>query len=194
MQKLIIAIVTATILCFSAAALRADTTKTTREFRPLEAKKIVIAPSAKATFGDVSEANTGAVLSSAWKHFDLREWDQAIDKFLTVMEQDTENASAAEGLAMSVYRTGDYKAAYRLSVEFASFMPEISEKIAGVVLADVRYMVSQSEREVARELLSHFPKSDLAFTHAHTLVESAETLAQFVDPDDVRPAARLARN
>jgi hypothetical protein len=194
MKKIVIAIVTTAIVCCTASALRAETTKTAREFRPLEAKKIVFTPAAQVTAGAESQGGVEEVLSSARKHFDLREWDQAIDQFLTVMEHDSKNASAAEGLAMSVYRTGDYKAAYRLSAEFASFMPAISEKIAGVVLADARYMISQGEHEVARELLSHFPKSDLAFAHAHTLVEGAEALAQSVDPDDVMPAARLAGN
>jgi len=194
MQKFIFAIVTATIACCSTAALRADGTKTTRDFRPLEAKKIVFTPAALTTTEKASEGSVEALISSAWTHFDLREWDQAIDKFLTVMEQDSKSASAAEGLAMSVYRTSDYKAAYRLSSEFASFMPEISEKIAGVVLADVRFLISRGEHGAALELLSNFPKSDLAYTHAHTLAEGAESLAQSMAPDDVMPVAGLAKN
>lgn len=170
-------------------SLLAETTKKTREFRPLEAKKVVFAPAALATTGDV-----GSTLSAAWAHFDQEDWNLAIDEFLTVMESDATNASAAEGLAMSVYRSGDYKAAYRLCVEFASFMPDISETIAAVVLADVRRMVTEGENKAARKLLGNFPKSDLAFTHAHTLVEGAETLAKNVGPDEEIPTAKLAKN
>lgn len=178
-----------TIAAFTASILHADTTTKTREFRALEAKKVVFAPATQ-----VQVSGVEATLSAAWEHFDQEEWGQAIDKFLTVMEQDVKNPSAAEGLAMSVYRSSDYKAAYRLCVEFAGFMPEISDKIAAVVLTDVRFLIGRDDRKAARKLLGHFPKTDLAFTHAHTLIESADTLAQNVGPDEEVPTARFARN
>ncbi len=188
MHKINLPVVVTITAVLSASTLFAETTKTTREFRPLEATKVAFAPSAQIQAGGVD-----ATLAAAWKHFDEEEWSQAIDNFLTVMERDGKNASAAEGLAMSVYRSKDYKAAYRLCVEFADFMPDISEKIAAVVLFDVRLLIGQEKSEAARKLLDHFPKSDLAFTHAHTLVEGAGALAQYVGPDQELPTARLAK-
>ncbi len=164
-----------TVLTFSAGAvsLKADTQSTTREFRPLMAKKVAVELASRA--GHVAEADS--VQSQAWAHFDARDWDAAIDKFLTVLEKDPASKSAGEGLAMSLYRSGDYKSAYRLGSELSDVMPEIKTVVSETVIADVRYMVSEGEFDTAKEFLSHFPATDSLYKKAHTMLADANRIS-----------------
>ena len=156
-----------------AASLQAETESTTREFRPLMAKKVAVELAARAA----NVADVDLVRSQAWAHFDSREWAEAVDKFLTVLEKDPASKSAAEGLAMSLYRSGDYASAYRLGSELSEVMPEIRDVVSEAVIADVRYMVKEGELETAREFLGNFPASDSFYTKAHGLLSDAHSIS-----------------
>jgi|TARA_B110000305_G_scaffold221527_1_gene264297 hypothetical protein len=156
-----------------AASLQAEPESTTREFRPLMAKKVAVELAARSA----SVADVDLVRSQAWAHFDSREWPAAIDKFLTVLEKDPASKSAAEGLAMSLYRSGDYASAYRLGSELSEVMPEIRDVVSEAVIADVRYMVKEGELDTAREFLGSFPASDNFYTKAHSLLSDAHSIA-----------------
>lgn len=156
-----------------AVSLQAEPQSTTREFRPLMAKKVAVELASRAAH--VADADT--IRSQAWIHFDSREWKAAIDKFLTVLEKDPASKSAAEGLAMSLYRSGDYASAYRLGSELSEVMPEIRTVVSESVIADVRYMVQEGEFETAKEFLAHFPVSDNFYTEAHGLLADANSIS-----------------
>lgn len=168
---------TALIFSFGAASLQAELKATTREFRPLMAKKVAVELAARAAH----VADVDSVRSLAWKHFDSREWEQAIDKFLTVLEKDPASKSAAEGLAMSLYRSGDYASAYRLGSELSEVMPEIREVVSEAVTADVRYMVKEGKFDTAKEFLSHFPSIDNHYTRAYSILSDATLISSNLD-------------
>ncbi len=164
-----------TVLSLSAgaASLQAGPEATTREFRPLMAKKVAVELASRAAH----VADVDMIRSRAWADFDSRDWDAAIDKFLTVLEKDPASKSAAEGLAMSLYRSGDYASAYRLGDELSEVMPEIRTVVSESVMADVRYMVKEGEFDTAKEFLSHFPASDNLYTKAHAMLADANTIS-----------------
>ncbi|MDF1740690.1 MAG: hypothetical protein P1U86_16130 [Verrucomicrobiales bacterium] len=177
-----------TVLSFSAGAvsLKADSQSTTREFRPLMAKKVAVELASRATHA----ADVDSVQSQAWAHFDARDWDAAIDKFLTVLEKDPASKAAGEGLAMSLYRSGDYGSAYRLGSELSEVMPEIRTVVSETVIADVRYMVKEGEFETAKEFLSHFPATDSLYTKAHTMLADANKISVSLGAETgAKPAA-----
>ena len=164
-----------TVLTFSvgAVSLKAESKSTTREFRPLMAKKVAVELASRAN--NVTDVDT--IRSQAWADFDSRDWDAAIDKFLTVLEKEPASKSAAEGLAMALYRSGDYASAYRLGSELSEVMPEIRTVVSETVMADVRYMVKEGEFDTAKEFLSHFPASDNLYTKAHAMLADANTIS-----------------
>ncbi|MEX2580437.1 MAG: hypothetical protein WD342_15370 [Verrucomicrobiales bacterium] len=178
----------------STGLLQADPARTIRDFRSIEALKISLGTASKTSENERDSPSTGTLLSEAWNDFDSHEWKKAINGFLTVLEQDPRNRSAAEGLAMGVYRSGDYYSTYRLDVELSDVMPDISEKIASVVLADVRHCIAMGQNGAARELLAHFPVSDAAYAHAHSLADGAETLAKSIGSDEETLETRFAKN
>lgn len=164
-----------TVLSFFAGSvsLQAAPQSTTREFRPLMAKKVAVELASRA----IPVAEVDLVRSQAWAHFDSGDWSAAIDKFLTVLEKDPASKSAAEGLAMSLYRSGDYASAYRLGSELSEVMPEIRTLVSESVTADVRYMVKEGEFETAKEFLTHFPVSDTLYTKAHAMLADANKIS-----------------
>ena len=171
LKKIILAITLSS--AFGTVSTQAEPQAATREFRPLMAKKVAVELASRAAH--VADVDT--VRSQAWAHFDSREWESAIDKFLTVLEKDPASKSAAEGLAMSLYRSGDYKSAYRLGAELSEVMPEIRMVVSESVTADVRYMVKEGDMMAAKEFLAHFPASDNFYTKAHGLLADANSIS-----------------
>lgn len=162
------------LVSFSSAAVSmAGSTPNVREFRPLMAKSVKIEVAGKAT----NDPKAGAALTSkGWSHFDAKQWDEAIDKFLSALEKDPADHSAAEGLVMTLYRSGDYASAARLGEEISAIMPGVKEILARTVTAEVRYLVNREEREAAGKLLAHFPSSDADYREAHGLLDGADAI------------------
>lgn len=145
-----------------------------RDYRPLMAKAVKIETAGKATPASQTE---GALFTKAgWKHFDAKQWDAAIDKFLSALEKDARDHSAAEGIAMTLYRSEDFASAARLVDELLPIMPGVKEILARTVTAEVRELVAHEEKEAAGKLLAHFPASDAAYREAHELLDASSAI------------------
>jgi len=168
------ALLTALVLFSAAAIAGAAPTPNVREYRPLMAKSVKIEVAGK---GAVTDHKGGAALTNAgWQHFDAKQWDQAIDKFLSALEKNSADHSAAEGLVMTLYRSEDYASAARLGEELVPIMPGVKEILARTVTAEVRYLVNREEKEAAGKLLAHFPAGDAAYREAHGLLDGASAI------------------
>ena len=166
----------------------------TREYRPLMAKGVRIEVASKAS---PSSENAGVLLiREGWAFFDARKWDSAIDKFLSALEVCPRDASAAEGLTMSLYRSGDYTSAVRLGEELVEIMPEIKVMVAKTALADMRFMVNRSEMDAAREFAAYFPSADKAYGELHDVLgnASANEVAPVADGKAAAEAEGLVGN
>ena len=119
-----------------------------------------------------------------------------MDKFLSALEKDPTDHSAAEGLVMTLYRSGDYATASRLGAEIAAIMPGVKEILVRTVTAEVRELVQREDIESAGKLLAHFPADDIAYGEARGLLVGAKTLATALLPgdDNTAGAASLAGN
>jgi len=153
----------------------------TREYRPLMAKKVKVVVAASA---EVKGMNHSVELTrQGWALFDDRNWKAAADKFLSALEVSPKDASAAEGLTMSLYRSGDYASAVSLSARLEPLMPQLKEMVAQTALADVRFMVNKSEMEAAREFMAHFPADDVSYHEAHATLINASAIETALGPD-----------
>ena len=169
---LLVALVSVSVAAVAAVA-EAGPTPNVREYRPLMAKSVKIEVAGKAA----NDPKAGAALTSkGWTHFDAKQWDAAIDKFLSALEKDSADHSAAEGLVMTLYRSGDFASAARLGAEISAIMPGVKEILARTVTAEVRYLVNSEEREAAGKLLAHFPATDADYREAHGLLDGADAI------------------
>ena len=167
------ALLVALVSISGAAVAEAGPTPKVREYRSLMAKSVKIEVAGKV----VTDPKAGAALTSkGWTHFDAKQWDAAIDKFLSALEKDSADHSAAEGLVMTLYRSGDFASAARLGTEISSIMPGVKEILARSVTAEVRYLVNREEREAAGKLLAHFPATDANYREAHGLLSGAAAI------------------
>lgn len=163
-------------LLASVAVASADDRRSLREYRPLEARRIAVSLAGKAEAVPGREKSAAEFRSLAWRHFDKREWGKATDAFLSALERSPRNVEAAEGLAMSVYHSGDYASAFRLGEELARPMPSVRRIVSETVLADVRSLVAKEDFAGAGELLAFFPASDGVYAEARELAVHADTL------------------
>lgn len=167
------ALLVALVSISGAAVAEAGPTPKVREYRSLMAKSLKIEVAGKV----VTDPKAGAALTSkGWTHFDAKQWDAAIDKFLSALEKDSADHSAAEGLVMTLYRSGDFASAARLGAEISAIMPGVKEILARSVTAEVRYLVNREEREAAGKLLAHFPATDANYREAHGLLSGAAAI------------------
>ena len=164
-------------MTISIPVLAESVSQRSREYRPLEAKKISIRTAARVNPDRESAKTFVDFKRIGWSHFDNREWKEATDAFLSALEKDPESVEVAEALAMSLYRSGDYESAYRLGQELHRVMPSVGRIVSQTVQADVRFMVKKGELESAEEFLAHFPAADPAYTPAHELISDATTIA-----------------
>lgn len=176
--------ITSALVIVCAGTSLAGVTETTREFRPLEAKKVVIRPAAQVSNQLHNEVKADRFLSEAWAQFDAKEWKGAMSSFVSALEADPECLEAAEGLAMSIYHTGDYASAYRLGEELKVVMPNVRRILAETALTDVRALVAKGEFAAARSFLAHFPATGPTLAYAHNLVETADNLTTSVGDDE----------
>ena len=174
------------VLLFIVAVIslcKANAGQQVRTFRPLEAKQVAIAPGANAVAVTKRGTEVEGALSEAWKQFDARQWEAAKEGFLTVLGQDPRNRLAAEGLAMSVYRSGDYKGAFDLAKELKPVVPSVQEQVSETVVADVQYMISKGEFAAASEFLGNFPSVDSEYGRAHELLGGAYAISRALKAD-----------
>jgi len=160
-----------------------DSEPRTRSYRPLEAKSVAIRPAGMVRQPAPEADDAESHVRRAWSHFDRREWDRATDHFLTALERDRHHVEAAEGLAMSVYQSGEYDDAHRLGRKMRELAPSVGEIIADAVVADVRYMVEQEAYDSAREFLRYFPASDPKYAEAHRLIGTADAITAALGAD-----------
>ncbi|MDF2375924.1 MAG: hypothetical protein P1U81_06755 [Verrucomicrobiales bacterium] len=172
------------VLISTTAISFAGVSEKTREFRPLEAKKIVIRPGAKAGTAAADPGAAKVFLRDAWSRFDAKNWKGAVDGFVSALEADPECREAAEGLAMSIYHAGDYTSAYRLGEELKVVMPNVRRIVAETALTDVRGLVAKGDFVNARAFLSHFPATGPTLAYAHNLVQTADTLTTAVGKEE----------
>ncbi len=141
-----------------------------REYRPLMAKAVRIEV---ATAVPGQRGKGAAATREGWAHFDKQEWEKAMDRFLAALETDSSDTSAAEGLTMAVYRSGDRRSAAELGEEFSLAMPWIRGMVAETVLADVKGEVERGELLSAQELVETLPHGGGAYDRVRDLVEGA---------------------
>jgi len=145
------------------------------------AKKVKVVVAASAGAGNLNYS--AELTSEGWSLFDARNWQAATDKFLSALEVSPRDQSAAEGLTMSLYRSGKYESAVSFSARFEALMPQLKSMVARTALADVRFMVSKSEMEAAREFLAHFPTDDATYAEAHAVLGDASAIETALGPD-----------
>lgn len=141
-----------------------------RSYQPLMAKAVrietaaIVKPKANAT---------KTAIRDGWKHFDAAEWEKAMDSFLKALESEPSSHEAAEGLTMTVYRSGDKKSAAQLGEEFADTIPSIRKMVAEAMLADAKMDIENGGLEAVREVVKVLPYGDGAYDSVRDLVEIA---------------------
>jgi hypothetical protein len=149
-----------------------------RSYHPLEAKLITIGPVVKAIAPLKQGEKVEGLLSKAWKEFDRRNWAEAKDSFLAALNADPRNQLAGEGLAISVYRSGDYKGAFKVASELKASIPSAQELVSEIVVADVQSMIRAGDFLAASEFLNNFPSLDSGYGRAHELFGGAYGLSK----------------
>lgn len=166
-----LSILSAALLLNLSSALAAGSSEPsgkTREFRPLAAKAVRVIVASKADTGKGAESTR-----QGWAHFDRAEWEAAMDDFLSALEADSSNASAAEGLTIAVYRSGDRKSATQIAEELSDSMPWIRGMIAETVHGDVMAVLERGELALAEDLIDQLPYGEGAYDRSREVVESA---------------------
>jgi hypothetical protein len=137
-----------------------------RDYRPLPAKAVRVQVAGSALKGGKAAAKT----REGWSHFDRKEWEPAMDAFLSALELDPTDASAAEGLTMAVYRSGDRISAAELGEEFAMAMPWIRGMVVETLLVDVKAEVEREDLAKLDQLVERLPHADGAYDPVRDLV------------------------
>ena len=96
-----------------------------------------------------------------------------MDRFLAALEADPTDASAAEGLTMAVYRSGDRISAAQLGEEFAPAMPWIRTQVAETLLVDLRNELDRGELAPSLALVETLPHGAGAYDRVRDLLEGA---------------------
>lgn len=141
-----------------------------RDYRPLAAKAV------RLTVSNSEPRNSSAsakFIREGWTFFDLGQWSEAADRFLSGFEADPTQSSAGEGLAMALYHSGNYSEAAAVAHELAGVMPQVKGMIAGALYEEVRDLVDREQFTDALVLVSLFPASDVTYRPARELAGSA---------------------
>ena len=186
MSRIISACAVSVLFQLSTPAM-ADLTPKTREYRPLVAKAVRIEVSAQAESPVVSDGSK--LRTEGWGQFDQQNWEKAIDLFLSALDVDPSDQSSAEGLTMSLYRSGDYDSVARLGDELMEVMPDIKKMVARTLEADVLDLVNRDQIERASALLAHFPGSDSSYLPAREVLSSALTMESDKENEEVTTAS-----
>ncbi|HQZ29129.1 MAG: hypothetical protein KA250_10615 [Verrucomicrobiales bacterium] len=169
------------VVPFATSAL-ADVSSQTREYRPLIAKAVRIEISNKVDQAAATDASQ--LRRDGWSQFDRKHWEKAIDLFLSALEKEPSDQSAAEGLTMSLYQSGDYASVIRLGDQLTESMPDIKRIIARTLEADVLALVNQDQLDQARKLLAHFPGEDVSFLPARQVLGRAVALESEITKEE----------
>jgi hypothetical protein len=137
-----------------------------REYRPLAAKAVRI----QVAGSDLKGGKAAAKTREGWAHFDRKEWEPAMDAFLSALELDAADASAAEGLTMSVYRSGDRISAAELGEEFSTAMPWIRGMVVETLLVDVTAEVKRGDLAKLDALVERLPYAGGAYDPVREMV------------------------
>ncbi len=141
-----------------------------REYRALLAKSVTMTVSGAAG----QEQDGGAALTrDGWNHFDRAKWELAMDRFLAALEMNPTDTSAAEGLTMAVYRSGDRVSAAQLGEEFARAMPWIRHQVAETLLVDLKGELERGELTPSLALVESLPYGAGAYDRVRSLLEGA---------------------
>ena len=168
-NSFVLCLVSILVVAAGASSVVAGPKSAVREFRPLLAKSVRIEVAAAAP---VREDSADSV-RQAWDHFDRGEWEKAMDLFLDALESNPRDVSAAEGLTMTVYRSGDRASAAEIAEELSFAMPWIRGMVAEAVLADVRSNLDRGEIALACNLADSLPYGGGAYGETRSLVEGA---------------------
>lgn len=158
------------VSAFAVVSAHAAPKTSAREYRPLNAKAVRIVVAAE------SNGKGATMTREGWSHFDGKQWEKAMDSFLSALEADPGDQSAAEGLTMSVYRSGDRISAAELAEEFSEVMPWIRGMVAETLLLDVRAEVERGELASTDALLERIPYGDGAYDRSRDLLASTEAI------------------
>lgn len=147
-----------------------------RDFRPIAAQSVRLSVSDGARISGPSSGST----SKGWGAFDRGNWEKAMDAFLSALEANPADASAAEGLTMSVYRSGDRISAAQLGEEFFPAMPWIREVVVETLIVEIRREIEEGKVHEVKELAANLPYAGGAYEEVRLLAESQG------EPGDVR--------
>ncbi|MCB1206263.1 MAG: hypothetical protein KDN18_18520 [Verrucomicrobiae bacterium] len=164
------------VTIFPVGILDAAPAVSARNFRPLAPKSVRIEVSGRPERGGTNQALT----RKGWKEFDASRWEKAMDAFLSALEADSGDASAAEGLTMAVYRSGDRISAAQLGEEFSGAMPWIRDAVVETLIVDVRREIGEGKIREVKELAANLPYAEGAYDEVRLLAESKG------EPGDVR--------
>lgn len=169
-SRLLLHVSVAVLLILVAAPASAAPQPKQREYRALLAKSVAMTVSGAA---GQSRGKGAAMAREGWSLFDRARWEQAMDRFLAALEADPTDASAAEGLAMAVYRSGDRNSAAQLGEEFAPAMPWIRTQIAETLLGDLKNELDRGELAPSLALVESLPHGAGAYDRVRALLEGA---------------------
>ena len=156
-----------------------------RNYQPIEAKLVMIGPGTKAVAPTKQMTEVEALLSRAWKNFDRCNWSEAKNAFLGALDVDPKNQLAGEGLAISVYRSGDHEGAFKLANELKASIPSVQGLVSEIVVAEVQSMIRAGDFAAASEFLKNFPSSDSGYGRAHELLGGAFELSKHLKPEGI---------
>lgn len=153
-----------------------------REFRPLAAKSVRLSVTKEGKSSKPSSDYT----AKGWGAFDRGNWETAMDAFLSALEANPADASAAEGLTMAVYRSGDRISAAQLGEEFFPVMPWIRDVVVETLVVEVRREIEEGKVREVKELAANLPYGGGAYEEVRLLAESQG------EPGDVEKVDRAA--
>lgn len=165
------------VFAFAASALGSPM-QGARDYRPLAAKSVRIAVADSSLGSGVSAAKT----REGWEYFDRKHWVSAMDAFLSALERDRSDASAAEGLTMAVYHSGERAAAAELAEEFSSGMPWIRTMVVEMLLVDIAAEVKRGEVAALDALVEGLPHAGGAYERVRELVGESMEKAEVENP------------
>lgn len=173
----------------SAASAMGAPPQASREYRPLAAKAVRVAVADSSLGGSVSAAKT----REGWECFDRKQWVSAMDAFLSALERDRSDASAAEGLTMAVYRSGERVAAAELAEEFSNGMPWIRTMVVEMLLVDIAAEVAKGEGANLDGLVEGLPYAAGAYDRVRELVGEKTEKTEVEDPVASAPTGETLR-
>ena len=141
--------------------------------------------------------DAAGALEAGWSYFDQQQWEPARQWFGRALQFDPGSKRAAEGLVMSLYRSGQPLEAYRTAKQHAALIPDGTGIVVQAVSTTGKQLVEGGELEKAEALINGFPDSEkpiaevrrsIAASRVETAVarqeyEEARTISETADLD-----------